>query len=63
MKFEYGRLSEKRNEEIENMQIINPFGEDLIFTMHIRMKHIIYLYAKINIILLHSVMKIILEKL
>ena len=27
MKFEYGRLSEKRNEEIENMQIINPFGE------------------------------------
>lgn len=27
MKFEYERLSEKRNEEIENMQIINPFGE------------------------------------
>ena len=27
MEFEYGRLSEKRNEEIENMQIINPFGE------------------------------------
>ncbi len=26
MKFEYGRLSEKRNEEIENMQIIDPFG-------------------------------------
>ncbi len=91
MKFEYGRLSEKRNEEIENMQIINPFGELWVprlsfkgirvvksedeyyvfkhliggpnFTMHIRMKHIIYLYAKINIILLHSVMKIILEKL
>ena len=27
MKFEYGRLSEKRNEEIKNMQIENDYEQ------------------------------------
>lgn len=27
MKFEYGLLSDKRNEEIEKMEIVDPFGE------------------------------------